>query len=154
MNSLTISAAALESMQKNCEVGYPNEVCGLLVGNQNTKTERTTVLQIHAAKNLNQERAHDRYELDPRDYQRIEKAASQENLLIVGVYHSHPDHPCTPSETDRQRAAEIWQNDLSWSYLIVELRNGKVKNQKSWLLNQAQFVEQKISIEPATKRSP
>ena len=44
---------------KHAESGYPEEVCGVLIGNNGLITK------FKECRNLNRERARDRYELDP-----------------------------------------------------------------------------------------
>src|SRR5262249_34673667 len=94
------------------------------------------------------ERAADRYELDPADFRTIEEKARRRSLEIVGVYHSHPDHPSRPSETDRQRAEEIWQSSESWSYVILEVARGSVASRRSWVLRDGTFGEEDIRVSP------
>ena len=60
-----------------------------------------------------------RYLISPRDLLEAEKAARALGLDIVGVYHSHPDHPARPSEFDREHAFP-W-----YSYIIVSVRGGE-----------------------------
>ena len=47
-----------------------------------------------------------RYQIAPEDLIRIQREAREAGLEILGYYHSHPDHPARPSETDRRVAAE------------------------------------------------
>jgi proteasome lid subunit RPN8/RPN11 len=56
----------------------------------------------------NQERTSPRvrYEIAPEDLLRLQRQARPQGREIVGFYHSHPDHPARPSETDRRMAAE------------------------------------------------
>ncbi len=106
--------------------GYPEETCGLLLGR--ALGEGTAVEQATHGHNLNRVRAHDRFELDPRDFIAAEHAARDAGLEIVGVWHSHPDHPAHPSETDRACA---W---AGWSYLIVAVDAGGAVDSRSWRL--------------------
>ncbi|MDX1487751.1 MAG: M67 family metallopeptidase [Acidiferrobacterales bacterium] len=118
--------------------GYPLETCGLLVGQ--TRQDGVQVSQVIQARNLNEERAHDRYELDPGDFLLTDERARASGLEIVGVWHSHPDHPARPSETDR---AAAWEG---WSYVIVSVTPDGIADVRAWRLNGSQFVEE--SIEP------
>ena len=43
---------------------------------------------------------HNRYLLTPQDYLRGEQEAARLGLDVLGVFHSHPDHPNQPSEFD------------------------------------------------------
>ena len=88
--------------------------------------------------NLNTERAHDRFELDPRDYMRADKQARAAGLDIIGIYHSHPDHPAQPSETDR---AAAWEG---YSYVIVAVNGGKAGDFHSFELQGEQFKQEEV----------
>ncbi len=123
-----IGAAALS--------GYPHESCGLLIGRQSdTMVE---VLEVREAANVNQERPGDRYELDPRAMLTADRDARAQGLEVVGVWHSHPDHPAEPSETDR---AGAWEG---WSYIIVSIAHDAVRAMRSWRLNGERFYEENI----------
>ena len=139
--------------------GYPHETCGLLIGRPlegsppaagasaasvapaDTQlalgsAEVTRVLQ---ARNLNRERAHDRYELDPRDFMQAELAAREAGLEVVGIWHSHPDHPAEPSETDR---AAAWEG---WSYVIATVTSEGVTAMRSFRLARERFHEEALT---------
>ena len=116
--------------------GYPHETCGVLVGHHGS--ERATVVRAVEARNLNTERAHDRFELDPGDYLTADTEARREGLEIIGIWHSHPDHPACPSETDR---AAAW---AGFSYLIAALAAGGVQEWRCWRLVDNHFVEERI----------
>lgn len=116
--------------------GYPLEVCGLLVGRQ--VDGHVDVAHVVEARNLNRERAHDRYDLDPTDFLAADGQARAQGLEIVGVWHSHPDHPARPSETDR---AAAWGG---WSYVIVSVTRDGIADLRSWRLERENFVEEQI----------
>ena len=123
-NILEIEKSALDEAIAHATEAYPSECCGVLLGKWGevrrvTKAERTG--------NKNDERAHDRYEIDPADLNRIDKKARQEGLDILGIYHSHPDHPDRPSQFDRDRG----QPDMS--YIIVAVQGGTEVSVKSWI---------------------
>jgi len=117
--------------------GYPNEACGLVVGLQEHGCTR--VRRAVQARNLVVERARDRFELDPGDQLAADRAAQGEGLAVVGVWHSHPDHPAVPSETDR---AAAWE---SWSYLILSVGAEGVGALRSWRLSAGAFQEEEVS---------
>ena len=117
--------------------GYPEETCGLLLGRQ--RDGRTETSRAMQARNLNRDRARDRYELDPEGFLAADLAAREAGLEIVGVWHSHPDHPAEPSETDR---AAAWEG---WSYLIVEVTRSGVAAVRSWRLHGQRFHEEPVT---------
>jgi proteasome lid subunit RPN8/RPN11 len=62
------------------------------------------------------------------------------NLTLVGIYHSHPDHHAMPSESDRLGAYPYL------SYVIIAVTNQKFEDIRSWRLNaSARFEEELIS---------
>jgi len=116
--------------------GYPNETCGLLLGRQ--ENGLVEVRRVDRARNLNRERARDRYQLDPLDYLESERRASAEGMEVVGIWHSHPDHPARPSESDRSAAYE------GVSYLIVSVSAQGVGELRSWRLRDEVFEEEEL----------
>ena len=119
--------------------GYPHETCGLLIGQANI--DNPIHVQVHhatQAKNLNHDRPHDRFELDPADFITADTTARAENLSIIGIWHSHPDHPAKPSQTDRDAA---WEG---WSYLIAAVEAHGVTDMRSWRLQSDKFIEEDI----------
>ena len=83
--------------------GHPFEVCGVLVG-----TGRDGVARVVTAlpvENRETEAPRVRYTIAPEDLLRIQRESREAGQDILGYYHSHPDHPARPSETDRRIAA-------------------------------------------------
>ena len=119
--------------------GYPHETCGLMIGTQDGDGVR--VRRVVQAANLNTERARDRYELDPQAMMTADVAARAEGLDVVGIWHSHPDHPAKPSETDRAKA---WEG---WSYVIVSVNEAGVADLRSWRLYGDTFAEEPVTSE-------
>lgn len=115
---------------------YPSEGCGVLIGRRLDHAVR--VGDAARARNLNSQRARDRFELDPEDFMKADAAARADGLDIVGIWHTHPDHPAQPSATDR---AAAWQG---WSYLILSVNRECVEELRSWHLEQDDFVEEEI----------
>jgi len=111
ISGVELARAADERIRDLAAAAYPNEGCGVLVGRfaaDNAQADEAT-----SGRNLNTERANDRYLLDPGDIVRAERAARARGLDIVGFWHSHPDHPAWPSQFDTDHA---W---LDYVYVIV-----------------------------------
>jgi len=124
-------------IETHAETAYPGECCGLLVGH--FEGAEYVIRRAEPCRNLREGDANDRFEVDPQDYLRIDKAASQDGLEVIGVYHSHPDHAPRPSRFDAQVAFP------GFAYLIVAVRSGSVAGMRSWLLeSDGAFVEQVI----------
>lgn len=131
---IEIPRAIQERLATLATEGYPNEVCGLLVGRQDG--DRRVVERIRPAGNLTTDRRRDRYELNPDDYLAADRAAREDGLDIVGIWHTHPDHPAEPSRTDREAA---WEG---FTYLILSVRRGKVTEARCWRLEDGEFREE------------
>lgn len=102
------SPLAREVMVEHCKTVYPYEGCGILVGRR--WEGGWEVARSIAVSNTNKERRHERFEISPRDYLRVEKEAKRDGWDIIGFFHSHPDVPPFPSATDAQFA---WANYLT-----------------------------------------
>lgn len=124
---------------------YPDEACGLLIGN--ASGDRREVRRVVAAKNLNRERSRDRYEMDPSDFRRADVDAARAGAEVVGIYHSHPDHPCLPSAFDQERA---WEG---YSYLILSVSARGLDEFRSWILRDGTFRDEGIEIPAHNKQN-
>jgi proteasome lid subunit RPN8/RPN11 len=128
--TLVIPRSLVETMEAHAVEDYPDEACGLLVGYPDGR-----VVEIYRTPNVEPTRRHDRYLIDPRTYRRVERSADERGLRILAVYHSHPDHPARPSETDRQRA---WPDFV---YIVLRVTAQGVEAWTGWRLDEAgQFV--------------
>ena len=91
----------LEELRLHAREGYPSEVCGLLLG---LDGEVRRITATRRATNLRAATTRDRYEINPQDIVDGDREARERDLVIVGFYHSHPDHPAAPSHYDAERA--------------------------------------------------
>jgi len=123
-------------LEKWTALGYPKETCGLLVGRLGNR--HTWVVRSESTRNVNTERARDRFEVSPQDFLDCDRRARQDGLEVVGCWHSHPDHPARPSKTDQLRA---WPD---WSYIIVSVRGRRPEEMRSWRLDGVEFEEEII----------
>jgi proteasome lid subunit RPN8/RPN11 len=123
---VNIYKAALEAIQAHGADGYPNEICGFMLGPKGDGE----VTEVRPARNLIVERARDRYEIDPRDHIRVQREADAAGLDIVGYYHSHPDHPAQASRFDTERA---W---AGYVYLIISVQDGEPVDANAFVADQ------------------
>lgn len=139
---IRIPSSILREVYDHMEASYPNECCGLLVGRLVNENERL-VHTFRKCRNLNTERAHDRYEMDPKCWLNTEREFDGSPWAIVGIYHSHPDHPSRASQTDTDAA---WPN---YSYVIASVQTGTVASTQSWLLNETEkrFYEEAVVVD-------
>lgn len=124
--SLSIPNGLLERIRTHGRERYPHECCGLMLGKFGDGAK--SVLDLVPVDNARDDSPHNRYLIAPSDLLRTEREARSRGLDIVGVYHSHPDHPARPSEFDREHA-------LPWySYVILSVDAGEPRDVTSWLL--------------------
>jgi proteasome lid subunit RPN8/RPN11 len=142
---LRIKAADFEAIRGHGEETYPNECCGILLGNSAAGIRR--VLSTIRCTNTRADSAHSRYKIDPRDLVRAQRQARERGLDIVGFYHSHPDQPAQWSPTDLAEAH--W---IGFSYAITTVEKARAVLTKSFALigtreDDKAFVEEEVIIE-------
>jgi len=135
---IKIPSSILREIYDHMESAYPHECCGLMIGTS-SGSERV-VHAFRKCRNLNTERAHDRYEMDPLCMLKAQQEFASGPWDIVGIYHSHPDHPSRASQTDTDRGF------AGYSYVIVLVQKGKVASAQSWDL--VETPEKKFHEEP------
>lgn len=136
MTTLRLPSALRTRLEQWAHGGYPHETCGLLLGH--VHGERVEVTEAAIARNMNVERAADRYELDPADFVAADARARAAGMDIVGIWHSHPDHPAQPSQTDH---AAAWSG---WSYVILSVSGRGIEDLRSWRLDGDRFREEEV----------
>lgn len=136
--AIRLRTARRRELEAFARAGYPEEVCGLLVGR--TDGRAMVVERVVLARNRNVGRRHDRYELHPDDFLGAAESARRDGLDIVGIWHTHPDHPAQPSATDLEAA---WSG---YDYLILSVTPRGVDEVRCWTLDGDGFVEQAVEI--------
>ena len=131
----------LTEIQAHGISAYPEEGAGLMLGEETS--EGRFVKSILGLDNAREDEArHNRYLLTAEDMLQGEKTAAEQGLSIIGIFHSHPDHPDEPSEFDREWAVP-W-----YSYLITSVRKGVAAGSRSWRLrdDRSKFEEEELLI--------
>jgi len=140
MSHLRVDAPLIAAMRGHAEIAYPRECCGALLGR--VADEESRVVAVEPIENRYEGPDEGRrYLISGDDYRRLDARARRASLDILGFYHSHPDHPARPSETDREHA-------LPWySYVIISVEAGRATDVKSWILkdDRTGFVEGTIA---------
>ena len=136
---LLINEDILAQIHAHGEEAYPEEGAGFLLGSDDGG--QRLVAQIFITENVREDGArHNRYLVTPKEYLQAEIAAEVMGLSLVGVFHSHPDHPNHPSEFDREWAQPFF------SYIITNINEGRAVESRSWRLaeDRSNFEEEKI----------
>ncbi len=136
---LRIESKPTEEMINDGINSFPDECCGFMFGKEEGEQRTiTTSLVVNNSKEGDKRR---RFEISPQDYMHAEKYADDNNLLLLGIYHSHPNHPSVPSEHDRISA------QVYFSYVIISIKERTFASIQSWRLNDdSQFDEEHIIL--------
>jgi len=129
MIKLLLPANLARQIEQEGSTIYPNECCGIMFGRD--ITEGRIVDRLESVPNVydEKERFH-RFSISPKQLMGADKRAGEDGLLVLGFYHSHPDHPARPSETDRQHAWPFY------SYIIVSIAKRDPVDMTSWILDE------------------
>jgi proteasome lid subunit RPN8/RPN11 len=128
-------------MLEHARHGYPFEVCGVLLG------EGSKVAAIVPVVNRETESPRVRYQIAPEDLIRIQREGRERGEEILGYYHSHPDHPAQPSETDRRIAAQGLSDGVI--HVVVGVDGGDRATPTAWVFRDAiqAFEEEAFEIQ-------
>ncbi len=138
---ISLAPGILNEIQSYAENAYPEEGAGVLIGREqggNRVVERVLPL----TNKFEVELRNRRYMITPQDMINAEEFAVEIGLEIIGIYHSHPDHPAQPSDFDHEQA-------LPWySYIITSVNQKTAAESRSWRLTEERiFVEEKLLLE-------
>ena len=138
---IKLTHALLQAIQVNGEEGYPLERAGLLIGVSTPMgCEITEVVELENS--FEQSSQANRYSLDPLTFFDAEEDAQERGLDVVGIFHSHPDHPARPSAYDLEWALP------NYIYLITSVGQGQAGETRAWQLlpDRSRFEEAELDI--------
>lgn len=150
-----IPRSLYDSIARWAESAYPHEGCGLLIGRfekdgakrvVELKTLKNKLLEGTVAVTLpaeRQNRPEIGFSFDPTEFNNATLAAEKDGFDVVGVIHTHPDHPPRPSKIDESQPFLAY-----WSNIIVSVQKGKTAEMKSWFreTDDVPFVEEALKI--------
>ncbi len=152
--ALTLTQEHIDRIQAHAEQAYPHEGCGLLVGRFDAETNEKILVNLVLLDNAWDTAGHGgpagmtsqrRYWIAPQDLFETQRQARADGLVIIGVYHSHPNAEAVPSSCDR---------DLAWptyAYIIVSVRHGLAADLQNWQLDgNHHFQPEPMKIAPAS----
>lgn len=147
--TLRIDPGLAQAVRSLAEVAYPSEGAGLLVGTQADDGIRRVTHLVPLPNRWEATERSRRYGLDPRDLMRAEDDAERDGLTVLGVFHSHPDHPARPSTFDLQHALPFY------SYLITAVEAGVAVESRAWRLaeDRSQFTEETVQESPGPEET-
>lgn len=119
-----INNTVLEDMYLQAQREYPNECCGILLGNRNTDS----ISENYPAGNtVGLEQRGIFYQIHPLELYQVEQEASARGLEVMGFYHSHPDHPAVLSRKDMESMVP------DCVYVILSVIQGKVEDLRAYI---------------------
>jgi proteasome lid subunit RPN8/RPN11 len=133
MKQLVLTESQVRQIEEEGVQTYPNECCGIMIGRDMSDgaCTRRIVERLEPMQNVfDPEQQRRRFAVDPLALMRAEKSAAEAGQLVLGFYHSHPDHPARPSEYDREHAWPFY------SYVIVSIAQGQPVDMTSWVLDE------------------
>jgi len=130
--SVSIPAESLDQIAAHAFACFPEECCGLLVGDRPSNTTVRFVPTTNVAHSAKV------YTIDPKEHLRAELAAEADGLEVIGVVHSHTHTEAYPSPTDVAQAV-----DPGWHYVIVTIMRG-VAEPRSYLIADGGITEETI----------
>jgi proteasome lid subunit RPN8/RPN11 len=130
---------ARESIVGHARDAAPAEACGLLGGRPD---ENPVVTAAIATPNVATE-PRTRYEIDPEALLAGQEAFEDAGLDLVGFYHSHPEGPDGPSETDRELAQ--WGG----THMLIVSLSGPEPAVGAWHYDDGAFRSTTLDVIPA-----
>jgi len=130
-------------MKAHAELAYPLECCGVLLGR--TQAEDADVIRVLPCMNTSAT-PKNHYEIAPQDLIGAQKLARDATLVVVGFYHSHPEHEAVWSQRDLNEAH--W---MGCRYVIVSVMTGKASECSVFRLGQngeKSFAQEKLRVLP------
>jgi len=122
---MKIDTVTLKAIKTHAAESYPHECFGFLLGKPDADD---WVRQSVRAKNIHPN-PHRNFEMDAVDFAKTAHFAENQGLDVIGVYHSHPDAPAVPSQTDLDMAVD------GWLYAIVSVAGGQSTDMKLWQIS-------------------
>jgi proteasome lid subunit RPN8/RPN11 len=114
----TIPATLLQELIDHSRAAYPNEACGLVIGDRWAAAGGRA---LRFEPTANKAASPFRYEIDPDDLYRLTVATDEADETFWAIVHSHTHTPAIPSPTDIGLA--FYPDAL---YLLVSLAEDEV----------------------------
>ena len=124
--AISFTPEAWQSLQRLAESAYPYEGCGLLLG---PLAKDKVVQSIALLRNTLRDEGRGRFDFafSSHEFMEVQRKAESQALDVVGIYHSHPDHPPRPSPTDTAQPMLA-----GWIHVIAAVHGGRFKDAKAW----------------------
>lgn len=112
---------------------FPLECCGILGGINNEITNNYRIKNIDESKVT--------YLMDPKEQIKAFKEMRTNEIEITAIYHSHPNHPAYPSQTDVRLA--YYPEAV---YIIISINDNKEIEMHGFRILEGNITEEEIDI--------
>ena len=130
---LKLKKSHVNEMVAHVRTDFPLEASGLLAGRDGC------VEQVYCMKNADQSETS--YRLDPEEQYRVFMEIEENNLELIGIYHSHPKSSAYPSPRDVDMA--YYPEAV---YLIISLIDREAPDIRAFHIQDEKIMEQDIEI--------
>ena len=135
---IEISPEAWDLMVNHAQKCYPNECCGILIGNETDGIRRATIAV--ACRNAYEGEQKDRFLIDPRDQIAAERQSRELGAGVLGFFHSHPDEGAYFSQTDLKNHWPFYSN------IVMSVRAGAFADAKCFRVDVDQTASEEEEL--------
>lgn len=161
---MLLSSSMIEVMHQHARDAYPDECCGLIVGQPPgdagmSGQERMRLLPLRNVQNEYHERdpetytrtARRAYLIDPFEFERILEDARDNNEVLRGIFHSHPDEESYFSQEDKNAAVPFGDIPAfpQAEQIVMSVMKGEVKGARVfvWSSDGKDFLEGELVVD-------
>ena len=136
-----IPRRVLEEIYAHAREGYPEEVCGMIIGGDEARRCENRQNQLHAEDPVSFPRtAREAYNFGAKDLFFLDKSLRSPRPVKI-IYHSHVDVGAYFSAEDVRAAAPDGELLYPVDYLVVDVGADGVRESKLFRFQGGQFVE-------------
>ena len=107
MQKIILTKSQKKILSNHARNEKPNESCAILLGTDNK--QEIVVKKIILAKNIDESPVS--FTISNEQLLRVYKTAEEEEMNVVGIFHSHPNSEAYPSSTDKKF---MYSNPVAW----------------------------------------
>jgi proteasome lid subunit RPN8/RPN11 len=140
-SAVDIPRAVLEAIYAHAREGYPEEVCGFIVANNEAKRCENRQNALHAEDPVAFPRdARTAYNIGAKDLFFLDRSQRTDRPVKI-IYHSHVDVGAYFSAEDERAATSEGELLYPVDYLVVDVRADGVRGAKLFRFQGGAFVE-------------
>ena len=132
---LRIPSNITEEMIAHAKADFPLECCGILAGKDDAIS--------HIYKMINNDRSRVSYLMDSKEQIRVFKEMRTLGIEMKAIYHSHPNHPAYPSQTDVELA--YYPEAV---YIIISINDSRDTKVQGFRIINKEITEEELSFLP------